>query len=118
MDEIIEMAAGLGKRLAADPKATAYVQALLAVRDDPEAAQIVHDFQVQAEKVGALETEGKPIEPNDKRRLMELQDRMVGHEKLKALQRAETDYALLMHHVNSAIEGPLAERLRGVEADS
>jgi cell fate (sporulation/competence/biofilm development) regulator YlbF (YheA/YmcA/DUF963 family) len=118
MDEIIEMAAGLGKRLAADPKATAYVQALRAVRDDPEAARIVHDFQVQAEKLGALEAEGKPIEPADKRRLMELQDRMIGDEKLKALQRAETDYALMMHHVNSAIEEPLAERLRAIESDA
>lgn len=118
MDEIIEMAAGLGKRLAADPKATAYVQALKAVRDDAEASQIVLDFQVHAEKLGTLEAEGKPIEPAEKRRLMDLQDRMIGHEKLKALQRAETDYALMMHHVNSAIEGPLAERLRAVESDA
>lgn len=118
MDEIIEMATGLGKRIAADPKATAYVQALQAVRNDAEASRIVQEFQLQADKVGRLEAEGKPIEPEDKRKLMDLQDKMIGNESLKSLQRAETDYALLMHRVNSAIEGPLAERLRGLETDA
>lgn len=118
MDEIIEMATGLGKRIAADPKATAYINALQAVRDDADASNIVRDFQMHAEKVGRLEADGKPIEPEDKRKLMDLQDRMISHDTLKSLQKAETDYALLMHRVNAAIEGPLAERLRGLETDA
>lgn len=118
MDEIIKLAAELGARIAADARAEAYAAAVTAVNADPDARQLIEAFQTQAQKMAELEAAGKPIEPEDKRQLLTFQQKIAGHNTLKALQKAEVDYLQLMNHVQQAMERPISERIGGADSDA
>jgi len=95
------------------------VQALHAaqkkVHDDAAAQKILKDYQQQANLIRRRESEGKPIEPDDKRKLAELERGMAANDALKAMMRAQADYLDLMNQVHEAIDAALA---RKTEADA
>ena len=109
MKDIIETAEKLGKQIAASDR----FKALQAGRKEVEA-----DGALQAEmkalnevsdRIARLEKEVKPVEPDDKRRLRELQEKVTGHPRLQELARAEADFAQLMNRVNRGIHAQFAE---------
>jgi cell fate (sporulation/competence/biofilm development) regulator YlbF (YheA/YmcA/DUF963 family) len=104
MQEIIAEAAALGKKIAEHPRSRAFFDAARAAVADPEAQKLLRAYQEAAERLHELEASGKPIEPEDKRRLAALQSEMIGNEKLKAMLKAQADYVELMTHVQQAIE--------------
>lgn len=104
MEEIIADARALGKKIAAHPRTAAFMKAARAVSEDREAQDILGAYQEQVERVHTLEAEGKPIEPEDKRRLMEREAALAGNAKLKEMMKAQTDYMEMMHRINSAID--------------
>ncbi len=104
MQEILELATKLGRRMAADPRAQRMAAARTALDESLEDRQILHDYEEQQRKVGGLEAEGKPIEPEDKRRLAELHAKLAGSEVIKALLKAQADYVELMTAVSQRIE--------------
>lgn len=104
MQELIEQARKLGVAIAQHPRTLAYFTAAQAVRDDSAARQLLSEYESHATKIGRLEAEHQPVEPADKRRLAELQTKVAGHEAIKQMMRAQTDYIDLMQRVNRAME--------------
>jgi cell fate (sporulation/competence/biofilm development) regulator YlbF (YheA/YmcA/DUF963 family) len=104
MEDLIAQARELGRRIAAHPRTVDFLAAARSVAEDRDAQQILRDYQEQIGRIRELEGGGRPIEPQDKRRLAELEQRVAANEKLKQMMRLEADYLEMMHRVNAAID--------------
>ena len=107
MQEIIRRAELLGELLRRDDRFKALRAAEKAVSDDGEARKLIEDVNDLSSKIGQKEEKGEPIEAEEKRSLAELRRTIAGHPKLKALSKAQADFAELMNRVNSAIREKL-----------
>ncbi len=107
MKDMIETAQQLGKAIAASDR----FKAVAGAREKIDADKALHaDMEALDElglKIAQLEKEVKPVEPEDKHRLRELQEKVTGHVALQELARVEADFAELMNRVNSAIHSQL-----------
>ncbi len=108
MASIVELATELSKRLAEDARVQAYLAANKAVADSPTTRQLLSDYEAHAERMHQLERQNKPLEPEDKRKLADYQQRMASDPLLKTLLKTQVDYMSLMQQVNAAIQSHLA----------
>lgn len=104
---LLQQAATLGRAVASHPAAAGYLAARDAVSRDTDSQRLLSDYQRHIEHLHGLESEGRPIEVADKRRLAELQSAMASNDALKSLMRTQADYVALMEQVYRAIEEPL-----------
>ena len=105
----MELAGKLGTLIAADPRGQRIAKAQAALGDSPDDRQRLADLEAQQRKVQALAAKGKPIEPEDKRRLIDLQGEVAGSEVIKDLLGAQADFAELM----SAVLQGIAQQVMG-----
>lgn len=110
MQDIIKKAEELGKAIARSDR----YEALNKVRreaDQDEGLQAdLKALNEASEKIAQLEKETKPVEPEDKRKLQQLQQKVTGHARLQDLARAEADFAEMMNQVNRTIRSQFAEK--------
>lgn len=104
MDDIIAKSRELGKLIGAHERTKAFVAAAKAASEDKSAQETMREYQKQAEALQRLQMEGKPIEPDMKRKLADSQVAVAGNQRLKELSRLQADYLELMNKVNDAIE--------------
>ncbi len=112
MDEILKRARELGEMVSKHPYYDNLRQAEEAVQKDADARSLVQSFEQQQDKIMRLASERRPIEPEDKRRISDLQQRVMSHPLLKRLYAAQVDFKHLMDKLNRAIQ----EGLEGPEA--
>lgn len=104
MDEILDLATRLGKRIAQDPRAAGMVDAQVALENSLPDRQLLADYEKQQQRVYELEVSGKPIEPEDKRKLADLHARVVGSSVIKNVLKAQADFLEIMNTVSQRIE--------------
>ncbi len=104
MNEILELATKLGKMMAADPRAVAMAASRRSLEESLPDRQLLSEYESQQQKIAGLEADGKPIEPEDKRKLADLHGKVVGSEVIKKLIKAQTGYVELMSVVSRRIE--------------
>jgi cell fate (sporulation/competence/biofilm development) regulator YlbF (YheA/YmcA/DUF963 family) len=104
MEDIIAQARELGKKIAAHQRTRDFMTAAKAVAEDQEAQKILMAYQEQVEKIRALESSGKPIEVDDKKRIQQAESGVAGNAKLKQMMKHQADYLEMMHRINSAID--------------
>ncbi|HEY3242455.1 MAG TPA: YlbF family regulator [Phycisphaerae bacterium] len=104
MDPILDVARDLGKRLAEHPKVKAYLEANEAVAASASTRQILTDYESQARKIEELTAANQPVEPEDKRKLADLEQKMASDPLMKTLLKAQADYVGLMRQVQAAIQ--------------
>ncbi|MFH1732099.1 MAG: YlbF family regulator [Planctomycetota bacterium] len=109
MKDIIETAEKLGKQITASDRFKAVEAARNEIEGDDALQADMKALNEVSDRIAQLEKQVKPVEPDDKRRLRELQEKVTGHPKLQKLARAEADFAELMNRVNSAIHAELAK---------
>ena len=107
MDDIIAKARELGKLIGDHQRTRAFITAAKAASEDKGAQEVMRDYQKQAEALERLQMEGKPIEPDMKRKLAEGQLAVASNARLKELSRLQADYLELMNKVNDAIESSI-----------
>ena len=109
MDErILGLASRLGQTIAESTAAKALQAARQAVDADKELQQVMRDYRQQADKLRKLEQETKPIEPEDKRALEAMNQKLAASEKFKTLTAAQMEYIDLLRKVNEAVQKELA----------
>lgn len=113
MDDIIAKAHELGKLIGAHERTKAFITAARAANEDKAAQQVMRDYHMQAEALEKLQMEGKPIEPDMKRKLAESQLAVASNDRLKELSRLQADYLELMNKVNDAIESSIGNATQG-----
>ncbi len=104
LDPILAQARELGKKIAEHPRSKDFLAAAKAVAEDKEAQSIMRTYQEAVSKVRTLESQGKPIEPDDKRHAADAERAAAANEKLKNMMRYQADYMELMHRINAAID--------------
>lgn len=104
MEDILELAAKLGKRIAEDARARRMAEARAAFEKSSEARQLLDDYENHQQKLGELQAANRPIEPEDKRKLADLHQKVISHAVLKDLLKAQADYLELMTLVSARIE--------------
>ena len=104
MDSILELASELGKRIAADPRGLAMIEASKALEESLPDRKLVEDYDALQLKMAKLEAGGKPLEPEDKRGLIEMRDKVATSPVLKELLKAQVEYVSLMKNVSMTIE--------------
>jgi len=111
--DILEKARDLGRAIAKSERLGA-VKTLRKEADGDEALQAdLRALNELSEKIAKLEKDVKPVEPEDKHRLRELQQKVTGNPTLQKLARAEADFAELMNRVNKTIRAQF-----GAESDA
>lgn len=113
MDDILEDAKRLGERIAAHARTAALKEATTAVEGDVEARRLQEEYARATAEFHHLEEEGRPIEPDLKRRLIDLQSKIRRSDVLQRLLRAHADFAEMMDGVQHAIGGPVDQVLVG-----
>ncbi len=114
MDEVLEHARRLGERIAADPRGRQMAVARAALEGSLQDRQLLKDYEAQQQRIHELEVSGKPIEPEDKRKLGDLHGKVIGSRIIKDLLKAQADYIELMTLVSQHIE----EAAMGLEEES
>ncbi len=104
MDEILDLAKRLGERIAADPRGRQMADARAALDGSLQDRQLLQNYETQQQKIHDLEASGKPIEPEDKRRLADLHGKVIGSRIIKDVLKAQADYLELMTLVSQHIE--------------
>ncbi len=107
MEQLIESARQLGRKIAAHERTVLLNKAQKAVNEDSEAGGLIGEYQQQAEKIRKLEQEQKPIEVEDKHKLKEIEQKISINDKLKELTRRQVDFVEMMQKIKQAIDNQL-----------
>ena len=89
MDDILELASRLGRRIADEPRAKRMVAARAALDASLVDRRLLSEFEDVQGRLYELESSGKPIEPEDKRRFVELQQKVIQSSVIKDLLKAQ-----------------------------
>ena len=116
-DQIINQASELGKLIANSPAGKALLKARQELQADQQAHKMLEDYQDQMQRIAQLEKDTKPVEPEDKRKLIELQQQVASHSTLKLWIKAQADFSQLMYKVNQAIAEPFEDRPENKESE-
>lgn len=103
MNTVDERARALAEALAQDPRTLALRDAQRRLRAAPEDAALQQRYHDAAQKIAALEDEGKPIEPPLKREALTLTEQVRRSAVLQALLRAHADFGAMMDGVSATI---------------
>jgi len=109
VQDIIEHARQLGKKIASHPRTVEFLNAARSVAEDSEAQGVLKAYQDQIEKIRGLESSGKAIEPEDKHKLVDSEAKVAGHDKLKLMMKHQADYLEMMNRVNQAMDEAIQE---------
>ena len=104
-DQVIKAATELGKLIAEHSDAKKFDATTNLVHEDTEAQRILNDYNRHLMTIHEKETQGKPIEVEDKRKLESCQQQVIQSSTLRNLQVAQMDYLDLMRRVEEAMQG-------------
>lgn len=100
---IIKQADELGRLIAQHDATRRYDQAIQALEKDTDAQRALTDLNRHIEMLAEKESQGKPIEVADKRKLESLQSAVIASKTLRDVQVAQMDYVDLMRQVDDAM---------------
>ena len=109
MNDILKKAEELGKAISASDRFKAVEKARGEVDADKQLQADIKALNDLTMKVAKLEKDTKPVEPDDKHRLRELQEKVMGSSMMQELMRVEADFAELMNRVNRTIYGQFSK---------
>ncbi len=108
MKDILAKAEELGRLIAASERFNELNAARQEVSGDSALQADIQALNEHSRKLEELQRQTKPIEPEDKRQLRSMQEKVTRNPKMQRLARAEADFSELMNRVSRAIHGQLA----------
>ena len=110
MQEIMDIAKRLAEAIGKSERYIALRNAEKSVKKNEEAGKLLGEFN--AKTLAILEKEHKmtPVEPEEKRELATLKERVAGNALLQALNKAQADYSEMMDKVNRTLFDELEVR--------
>ncbi len=107
MADVMELAGDLGAALAEDARYVAMRAATEALKEDADAKKLEEEYAEAVQTIHKKTADGKAIEPEDKKRELDLRNKITANEKITTLLRAQADFQELMNSVNDAIQGKI-----------
>jgi cell fate (sporulation/competence/biofilm development) regulator YlbF (YheA/YmcA/DUF963 family) len=112
MDDLVAQAKRLAEMLAGHERTKALREASAAVTEDADAKKLEEEYAHAASEMAELEASGSPIEPDVKRRMAALGERIRRSPLLQRLLQANADFADMMdgvqHEISDAVGRALA----------
>lgn len=122
MDAVVDQARKLAELLATHERTRELREATATISGDPAAKHLEEEYSRLSTEVHRLEETGRPIEPEMKRRVLDLQGQIRKSSTLQRLFRAHAEFAEMMDGVQRLLSGALDEALggppAGTEADA
>ena len=109
MEKILELAKRLGREIAANPIGTRYAEASKKLDKDPDAQKLIKEYEAKAQEIAKKEREQKPVEPEEKHALQEMQTQIAEHDTIKTWMQSQVEYVNLLRKVNEAVMGVAGE---------
>jgi len=106
---IVELAGKLGKAIAQSQEAAGLRAARQEMDKHPELKKLLEDYRAQADRIGDLEAQNKPVEVDDKRKLRDVHEKLMASEVFKRYTAAQVDYVDLIRKVSDAMRGELTQ---------
>ncbi len=106
--QILSEAEKLGQLIAQHPAVERYKQAQRSVADDPEVSRMLAEFNKNLEAFSRQEQAGMQVTDAQQMQLEAMQQRVVSHIKVKALNLAQVDFVDLLRKVSQTYQKPLA----------
>lgn len=113
---IIDAAKKIGKMVSAHEATKRLESSLKSLESDPDAQNTIAEFNKHLQALAQKEQAGKPIEPEDKRKLESLQQSVVMNINLRNFQMAQMDYVDLLRKVDEAITGESGDAMSAIGA--
>ena len=107
MDDIRRLAEELGQKIAAHPRFAKLRDAENRLTANPALKQLVEEYEALFAHTQELEHGMQPVEPADKRKLMDMQRKISADPLIQEVVQCQADYAELMYQVNHAIRTAL-----------
>lgn len=107
MDEVLELAAKLSHAIAQSNRFNDLRQAEALVMSDVESVERVRKRDELIAKLSEKERNGQPIEPEEKRELMALDEAVRTNPLLADLSKAQADFQEMLNRVNALITSAL-----------
>jgi cell fate (sporulation/competence/biofilm development) regulator YlbF (YheA/YmcA/DUF963 family) len=108
VDRILSLAKRLGQAVREDERHEELQAAREAVNAQEKSRDLFEGYYKQQEKVSELMAQQKPVEPEDKKKLAQLQQDLAADDNAKRLLKAEADFAHLMRQVNQSIQSAMS----------
>jgi len=108
-EKILHLAEQLGESLAQAEPTVKLKAAREALKKEPQVSELLEQYHQQVRKMAELEQQQEPVELDDKHKLQQLEDKLLGSEAFKKFTAAQVDYVDLLRKVNAAIRRPLGE---------
>jgi cell fate (sporulation/competence/biofilm development) regulator YlbF (YheA/YmcA/DUF963 family) len=103
--------------LAEHPAVEKYKQAQKALQDDPDASQLLKQFNSVLTQIAHNERAGLPPTEEQRRQFESLQTQIASHLKFKAYSMAEYDLTDLLRKISQTWQKPLARQGAGSSGD-
>lgn len=107
--QIMDEAVKLGKLVAQHPAIARYKEARRAVDQDAEATRMLGEMDRQIEALTRQAQAGMPVTDAQQQQLETLQNRIVSHIKIKALNLAQMEFVDLLRKVSQTIQRQVAD---------
>jgi cell fate (sporulation/competence/biofilm development) regulator YlbF (YheA/YmcA/DUF963 family) len=106
--QIMDEASKLGDLVAQHPAVARYKEARTALEKDPDASRLMAEFDRQLEALGRQQQSGMPVTDAQQKSLEVLQNKIVSHLKIKALNLANVEFVDLLRRITQTIQGRLS----------
>ena len=113
---VLNAAQKVADLLADHPAVEKYKQAQKSLQDDPDASQLLKQFNSVLTQIAHNERAGLPPTEEQRRSFEALQTQIAGHLKFKAYSMAEYDLTDLLRKISQTWQKPLARAGAGPEA--
>jgi cell fate (sporulation/competence/biofilm development) regulator YlbF (YheA/YmcA/DUF963 family) len=105
--QIMDEASKLGDIVAQHPAVIRYKDARSAIEKDPDATRLLAEFDRQLEALGRQQQSGMPVTDAQQQSLQVLQNKIVSHLKIKAMNLAQVEFTDLLRRITQTIQGRL-----------
>ena len=105
--QILDEAGKIGELVAQHPAVARYKDARRAVEQDSDAHHLMAEFDRQIEGLARQQAAGMPVTDAQQQSLESLQNKIVSHIKIKALNLAQVELFDLLRKITQTIHKPL-----------
>lgn len=107
--QILDEAAKIGELLLQHPAIIRYKQARKSVEDDSEATRLLGELDRAVDTIGRQRQAGIPPTDAQQQSIEALQNKIVSHIKIKALNMAQVEFVDLLRKITQTIQRPLSD---------
>jgi cell fate (sporulation/competence/biofilm development) regulator YlbF (YheA/YmcA/DUF963 family) len=106
---ILDAAEKIGDMLKDHPAVVKYMAAQKTVSEDADASRLLREFDRQLENLGRQEQSGLPVSEQQQQQIQSLQNQIISHIKIKALNLAQVEFVDLLRKVSQAYQSRLVD---------